>query len=229
VRITRDDHVDAVAWLRATAHRDVESRVAIGQNCNWANVIDALTANYLVLLRIVAPDVDNYLDYVVAHVDTLTIGELVFGAVMPSHSPSGPEVAPPRHVRPAATPTPNASGTTSCGRGDRGRGRRPGARGAACRRPRHRHDAGDGRLGPGQPLTARGLQNPADLWVTGVKLDDLDDDGNVDPARVDAAVAALLKDRPHWGQPAVNFNGGYGRLVPTSWSFGDFLCDDRQR
>jgi hypothetical protein len=94
VRITRDDHVDAVAWLRATAHRDVESRVAIGQNCNWANVIDALTANYLVLLRIVAPDVDNYLDYVVAHVDTLTIGELVFGAVMPSHSPSGPEVGP---------------------------------------------------------------------------------------------------------------------------------------
>jgi hypothetical protein len=88
--------------------------------------------------------------------------------------------------------------------------------------------AGNARPGPGQPLTARGLQNPADLWMAGVKLDDLVDyDGNVDPAKVDAAVSALLKDRPHWGQPPISFDGGYRRPVPTSRSYGDFLRDDR--
>lgn len=46
----------------------------------------------------------------------------------------------------------------------------------------------------------RVLANAPDLWLAGVKHEDLlAEDGTVDPAKVRAAVEGVLAERPHWG------------------------------
>jgi hypothetical protein len=44
----------------------------------------------------------------------------------------------------------------------------------------------------------RGMADPSDLWLNGIELGDvLNDDKLVDPAKIDAAVTALLARKPH--------------------------------
>jgi len=77
-------------------------------------------------------------------------------------------------------------------------------------------------------LAADDLAQPADLWLLGAVLPDLlDDDGNVDQAKVGAAVKAALTDRPGWRRMrAVSFDGG-DRGGPTAAgpSWADTLRD----
>lgn len=48
-------------------------------------------------------------------------------------------------------------------------------------------------------LATADLQNGADLWAAGVDLDDLlDEDGNVDAAKVSKACKDVTAERPHW-------------------------------
>ncbi|RUP35019.1 MAG: hypothetical protein EKK51_00225 [Mycolicibacterium sp.] len=48
-------------------------------------------------------------------------------------------------------------------------------------------------------LAAQHLANGADLWLTGTTLTDmLDDNGNLDPAKITTAATTLGADRPHW-------------------------------
>ena len=55
------------------------------------------------------------------------------------------------------------------------------------------------------------LVDPADLW-TSVELASLrDDDGALDPVRVNEAVSALVERKPHFAPAPTNFNGGVRR------------------
>jgi hypothetical protein len=43
------------------------------------------------------------------------------------------------------------------------------------------------------------LADPSDVWLDGLTVDAvLDDEGDVDPARVDQAIKELIEKRPHW-------------------------------
>jgi len=49
-------------------------------------------------------------------------------------------------------------------------------------------------------LAAGRLTDPADIWRDGAQLADLtNDDGHIDPAKVNATLDALLKAHGHWG------------------------------
>jgi acyl-CoA reductase-like NAD-dependent aldehyde dehydrogenase len=53
-----------------------------------------------------------------------------------------------------------------------------------------------------QRLTAGDLADASDLWRDGAQLADvLDDQGRVDPAKLDGLVKGLLRDHPHWKAP----------------------------
>jgi hypothetical protein len=70
-----------------------------------------------------------------------------------------------------------------------------------------------------EALVGSRLLSPGDLWVAGAKLEDLlADDGTVDPAKVDAAVATVLEARPHWKPqgPRVPRDMGQGRRESSS-------------
>jgi len=67
-------------------------------------------------------------------------------------------------------------------------------------------------------LVADQIAVPADVWLAGALLPDLlDDDGNVDPAKVTDAVKAVLTDRP--GLRRLNhvaFDGGVRTAAPNT-------------
>lgn len=49
-----------------------------------------------------------------------------------------------------------------------------------------------------QRLVSDRLADPADLWRDANLEDMLDDDGNIDTAKVDAHISTLLEEHPHW-------------------------------
>ncbi len=59
---------------------------------------------------------------------------------------------------------------------------------------------------------------PADVWLAGALLPDLlDDDGNVDQAKVTDTVKAVLTDRPGWRRLThPNFDGGVRATAPIT-------------
>lgn len=58
-------------------------------------------------------------------------------------------------------------------------------------------------------LAAQRLASGSDLWAAGVELGALlGDDGALDPAKVETAVAATLAQRPHWRRPIGAGDGG---------------------
>ncbi|WP_347057268.1 hypothetical protein ABC795_11220 [Blastococcus sp. HT6-30] len=77
-----------------------------------------------------------------------------------------------------------------------------------------------------EALVGERLLSAADLWVAGVELKDLLDDGaTVSAEKVDAAVAKVLEDHPHWapkkpGVPRDMGQGSRGESVGggTSWA-----------
>ena len=74
-------------------------------------------------------------------------------------------------------------------------------------------------------LAAEDLATPSDLWLTGAALSGLlDDDGNVDQAKVTDAVKAVLTDRPGWRRLThPNFDGGVRTAAPTGATWHDAL------
>lgn len=77
-------------------------------------------------------------------------------------------------------------------------------------------------------LAAAKLADPDDLFRDGAALADLcDDDGRVDPSKVDAAVNGVLAAHPHWRQPLAPVRGPLlsgatsVKLEPPSKSFVD--------
>ncbi len=75
-------------------------------------------------------------------------------------------------------------------------------------------------------LVATDLAAPADMWLAGASLPDLlDDDGNVDPGKVNDATAKILIDRPGWrAVPAPpSFDGGARVTVPTATTYQEIL------
>ncbi len=66
-------------------------------------------------------------------------------------------------------------------------------------------------------LAASEMTTPADLWLTGTELAGLlDDDGDVDAAKVKAAVGTVLEERPGWRLTSVpSFDGGIRTPAPT--------------
>lgn len=71
-----------------------------------------------------------------------------------------------------------------------------------------------------EALAGKKLGSAADLWLTDVKLEDLlTEDGTADPAKVDAAVKAVLTAHPNWAAPrkhAVPRNFGQGQRESVS-------------
>ena len=65
-----------------------------------------------------------------------------------------------------------------------------------------------------------GLVRGSDLFDLGANMDDLMTDGTVDPEKVGGAVAAVLKDRPHWAKPAPGLDLGMREVVPAVRSSG---------
>lgn len=62
-----------------------------------------------------------------------------------------------------------------------------------------------------QRLVADRLADPADVWRDGAQLADvLDENGDVDPAKVNDLVGGLLQAHKHWG---VQRQGSNGRLL----------------
>lgn len=52
-----------------------------------------------------------------------------------------------------------------------------------------------------QRMAGDKLVDPTDLWATGATVDDyLDDDGNLDPDKLDTAIGVILEAKPHWRQ-----------------------------
>lgn len=61
------------------------------------------------------------------------------------------------------------------------------------------------------PSNTRTLADPADLWHGGVAVADLlDDNGDVDPAKVTAAVANVIAAHPSWVKPRPKLDMGQG-------------------
>lgn len=68
---------------------------------------------------------------------------------------------------------------------------------------------------------ASGLQDGADVWLTGTDVADLlDDDGNVDPGKVKETVQRITADRPGLLASTPGFDGGVRRAArsETSWA-----------
>ncbi|MCV7055506.1 hypothetical protein [Mycolicibacterium gilvum] len=73
-------------------------------------------------------------------------------------------------------------------------------------------------------LVADRLADPADVWRDGATLDTLlDDDGNIDPKRVDELTKGLLAAHAHWGitrhKPAGFQSGAAAQTFPRRDSF----------
>lgn len=73
-------------------------------------------------------------------------------------------------------------------------------------------------------LVADRLADPADVWRDGATLDALlDDDGNIDPKRVDDLTKTLLAAHAHWGitrqQPKGFQSGAAAQTFPRRDSF----------
>jgi hypothetical protein len=75
------------------------------------------------------------------------------------------------------------------------------------------------------------LTDPRDLWRDGGSLGQvLDEDGNVDRAKVAAAAAEILKAHPHWRRPEKvkpdieNLKPGHGLVADTSVSWAQVLA-----
>ena len=85
-----------------------------------------------------------------------------------------------------------------------------------------RVDAAD--RGEVERLAGERLRDSEDFWLSGAELADLrDDDGQVDGAKVTAAVAALIAKKPHYAMAPANFDAGVRRGVPLEVSFGEAL------
>lgn len=77
-----------------------------------------------------------------------------------------------------------------------------------------------------QRLAAADLAAPADLWLTGTALPDLlDDNGDVDTAKVTDTIQRIIGDRPSWrAAPAPpSFDGGVRATVPTATTYQEIL------
>jgi len=79
-------------------------------------------------------------------------------------------------------------------------------------------------------LVSTDLATPADVWLTDTSMSDLlDDDGEVDPAKVTDAVATVLTDRPGWRRTTPpSFDGGARTPTPTSTTFQEILQGRRR-
>lgn len=52
-----------------------------------------------------------------------------------------------------------------------------------------------------QRMASDKLVDPTDLWSTGATVNDyLDDDGNLDPDKLNTAIGVILEAKPHWRQ-----------------------------
>ncbi len=80
-------------------------------------------------------------------------------------------------------------------------------------------------------LVATDLATPADVWLTDTTMADLlDDDGEIDPAKVGEAVTAILTERPSWRRTtAASFDGGARTSASTGLSFQQVLQGGRRR
>lgn len=80
-------------------------------------------------------------------------------------------------------------------------------------------------------LASADLDTPEDLWLTDVGLGTLlDDDGQVDEAKVSAAVTTVLQGRPGWRRPSpVTYDGGARSNPPVPVSMQDLLQGRRRR
>ncbi len=80
-------------------------------------------------------------------------------------------------------------------------------------------------------LVATDLATPADLWLTDTTMADLvDDNGDIDPAKVGEAVTALLAERPGWRRTtAASFDGGARTSASTGVTFQQVLQGGRRR
>ena len=67
-------------------------------------------------------------------------------------------------------------------------------------------------------LAADRIAVPADVWLAGTSLPDmLDEDGNVDQAKVTDRIGQILTDRPGWRrQSAPSFDGGVRATAPST-------------
>ncbi|MED5813868.1 hypothetical protein VST63_16030 [Mycolicibacterium sp. 050232] len=62
-------------------------------------------------------------------------------------------------------------------------------------------------------LVANRFRDPADVWRDGARVDDLlDDNGDIDPAKVNTAATAVLKAHPHWDIAAAPRSPREGQL-----------------
>ncbi|MCV7111326.1 hypothetical protein [Mycolicibacterium setense] len=62
-------------------------------------------------------------------------------------------------------------------------------------------------------LVANRFRDPSDVWRDGAQVDDLlDDNGNIDPAKVETAATTVLKAHPHWDIAAAPRSAREGQL-----------------
>jgi hypothetical protein len=60
------------------------------------------------------------------------------------------------------------------------------------------------------------LTEGRDLWTAGVTLDDLrNEEGALDPEKVNAARDRVLEEHPHWRRPAPDFDSGARESAPA--------------
>ncbi len=79
--------------------------------------------------------------------------------------------------------------------------------------------------GPGR------LLDPTDLWRVTELADVLDDDGELDPAKVNTAVDKLLADKPHYGAPQTSLDldlGARGAPVKAGSTWSDVIGPPRR-
>ncbi len=79
--------------------------------------------------------------------------------------------------------------------------------------------------GPGRLLDA------SDLWRVTDLADVLGDDGELDPAKVNAAVDKLLEDKPHYGAPQTSLDldlGARGAPVKAGSTWSDVIGPPRR-
>jgi hypothetical protein len=74
-------------------------------------------------------------------------------------------------------------------------------------------------------LAGQTMSDGRDQWMCGVELAALrDEDGQLSPDLVEAAVAGVLAERPHWRKArAVSFDGGARTTPESPPSFGEAL------
>lgn len=157
---------------------------------------------------------------------------------MNDNAPDNPTVEDAT-TEPPANP-PGDIGDSADGRDDRGGNREAAKYRTKLREAEAQRDTLSGRLEAlqrreAERLAAARLADGADLWRgDGVELAALlDDDGNLDPAKVSEHAAATLESHPHWKRPRVPRQPKRGDLRsgavgedyhrPATWS--DLLND----